>query len=158
MRSKLILVAALLLAGCDRPAADRESTSQGNAEAELRAANAAYDKALIDGDSAALDRFYASDFQIIDDDGKVHDKQNQIQFMTEKVDLLNARGDDVQVTMLGPESALVTGRFSGRYRMDGKEADFRERYTSVWIREDGRWQVRHEHTSMLSEGTAGVSN
>jgi ketosteroid isomerase-like protein len=69
--------------------------------------------------------------------------------MTQEVDLLNARGDDVKVTMLGPDSALVTGRFVGRYRYKGKEEDFTERYTSVWVRKDRQWRVRHEHASLV---------
>lgn len=154
MRSTLILFSAVLLAACDRPAAKNDDPARGNPVAELRATNAAYDKALVDGDVAALNRFYADDFRIIDDDGGVHDKQNQIQFMTEKVDLLNARGDDVEVTLLGPNAALVTGRFSGRYRMDGKEIDFSERYTSVWVRHGDEWRVRHEHTSMMPTAPA----
>lgn len=146
MRTLSVVVAMGLLAACTQP-----STLRDNPEEQLRAANAQYDRALIDGDAAALNRYYTDDFQIIDDKGAVHNKKNQVQFMTEQVDLLNARGDDVRVTMLGPESALVTGRFSGRYRYKGKEEDFTERYTSVWVRKDGQWRVRHEHSSKLSQ-------
>ena len=144
MRALTLMVATGLLAACNQ-----HSPAQDNPEDQLRAANAQYDQALIDGDAAALTRYYTDDFQIIDDDGAVHDKKNQVQFMTKEVDLLNARGDDVKVTMLGPDSALVTGRFAGRYRYKGKEEDFTERYTSVWVRKDGQWRVRHEHASLV---------
>ena len=169
MRNLILLAAAATLAACNQNApsgdAQQSEATTGPATAEtsqnaaapdqaealkaLEAANAAYDKALIDGDAKALARIYTDDFQIVDDDGAVHGKQDQIDFMTRKVDLLSATGDDVRVTMLGPDSALVTGRFTGRYRMDGKESDFVERYTSVWVRQNGEWKVRHEHASLL---------
>jgi ketosteroid isomerase-like protein len=139
-----VLLAGSLLAACNATPADPVS-----AEKELRAANEEYDRGLIDGDAAVLDRFYASDFTIIDDDAGIHDKKNQIAFMTKEVDLLDARSSDVNVRMLGADAAMITGRFAGRYRYQGKESDFTERYTSVWVRRDGRWQVQHEHASLL---------
>src|SRR5687768_2757682 len=109
MRALALMVATGLIAACNQ-----QSTEQDNPEDQLRAANAQYDQALIQGDAAALHRYYTDDFQRIGNDGAVHDKKNQVQLMTKEVDLLNGRGDDVKVTMLGPDSALVTGRFAGR--------------------------------------------
>jgi ketosteroid isomerase-like protein len=149
VRSSLSLIALLMLAGCTKAAPDAKET-----ERSLRAANAAYDQALIDGDAAQLDRYYADDFSIIDDDAAIHDKKNQIAFMTKEVDLLNARNDDVRVTLLGPDAALLTGRFSGRYKYRGKESDFTERFTSVWVRENGHWRVKHEHASLKPQESA----
>jgi hypothetical protein len=126
MRALTLMVATGLLAGCNQ-----QSTEQDNPEDQLRAANAQYDQALIEGDAADLNRFYTDDFQRIGNDGAVHDKTNQVHLMTEEVDLLNARGDDVKVTMLGSNSALVTGRFAGRYRYKGNEENFTERYTRL---------------------------
>lgn len=144
MRGLSVVVAMGLLAACNQSSIVRD-----NPEDQLRAANAQYDRALINGDAAALNRYYTDDFQIIDDKGAVHDKKNQVQFMTEQVDLLHARGDDIRVTMLGPDSALVTGRFLGRYRYKGKEENFIERYSSVWVRKGDQWRIRHEHSSTL---------
>ena len=144
MRAFILLVATGLLAACNH-----QKTAPNNPEDQLRAANAQYDQALVAGDGGALSRYYTDDFQRIGNDGAVHDKQNQVQIMTQEVDLLSGRGDDVEVTMLGPDSALVTGRFVGRYRYKGNEEEFTERYTSVWVREGGHWRVRHEHASLL---------
>lgn len=144
MRRSLGLITFVLLAACSGRAPDIRE-----AERTLLAANAEYDRALIDGNAEALNRYYADDFTIIDDDAAVHDKANQIAFMTKEVDLLNASSDDTKVTMLGPDAALLTGRFRGRYRYRGEEKDFTERYTSVWVRKDGGWQVKHEHASLV---------
>ena len=151
MRLTTILIAATLVSACALRTAD-----PATAERELRAANAAYDKALIDGDADALDSFYTADFQIIDDDADVHGKADQISFMTTQLDLLSARSDDVRVKILAADAALVTGRFAGRYRLEGKENDFTERYTSIWVREDGDWKIRHEHSSIVPKPEAPV--
>lgn len=143
MRYSVCLLAALLLSCREVPQPTAVET-----ESALRAANAAYDKALIDGDADALSRFYTDDFQIIDARAEVHGKADQIQFMTEEVDLLLAKTDDVRIAMLAPDVALLTGRFVGRYRLDGKENDFIERYTSIWVRDDDQWRVKHEHSSL----------
>lgn len=152
MRALTLMLATGLLAACNH-----QSAAQDNPEDQLRAANAQYDQALVAGDAAALNRRYTDDFQRIGNDGAVHDKKNQVQLMTQEVDLLSGRGDEVKVTMLGPDSALVTGRFVGRYRYQGKEDDFTERYTSVWVRQDGQWRVKHEHASLLPEPQARVT-
>ncbi|MBA3527462.1 MAG: nuclear transport factor 2 family protein [Pseudomonadota bacterium] len=159
MKNIALVAAIAALAGCsvgapdqNQPQPDGEAVrtvDSDQARRELEAANAAYDRALVAGDAAALAKVYTDDFQIIDDDAAIHGKQQQIEFMTTKVDLLDAKADDVRVTMLGPDSALLTGRFTGRYRMDGKENDFTERYTSVWVRKHGEWKVKHEHASLL---------
>lgn len=164
MKNIALLAATAALASCsvsvpeqNQSRRDGEVVTAADSEQsrrELETANAAYDRALIAGDAAALAKVYTDDFQIIDDDGAIHGKQDQIDFMTTKLDLLNAEGDDIKVTMLGPDSALLTGRFTGRYRMDGKENDFTERYTSVWVRKDGQWKVRHEHASLVPKPEA----
>lgn len=116
--------------------------------ADLQAANAAYDRALIAGDAVAIAGFYTDDFTIIDDDANLRGKPEQVRTMTEVIDLLEARSDDVQITPLGADAALLTGRFTGRYRAGGEENTFAERYTSVWVRKGGEWKVRHEHASL----------
>lgn len=144
MRSFASIAAALLLAGCSIEGPDRAAM-----EREIGAANAAYDQALIAGDAKALNRTYTDDFKIIDDDANVSDKRSQVRFMTEQLDLIEAHSDDVKVTPLGKDAALVTGRFTGRYRMDGAENSFTERYTSIWVRDGDQWRIKHEHSSLV---------
>ncbi len=143
MRYSVCLLTALLLSCREAP-----QSAAANSESALRAANAAYDKALIDGDAVALDRFYTDDFRIIDARAEVHGKADQIQFMTKEVDLLQAKTDDVRITMLAPAVALLTGRFIGRYRLNGQEDAFTERYTSIWVQDGDQWRLKHEHSSM----------
>ena len=144
MRNTSIVLMILMLTGCSA-----SSASPANSEAEIRAANEAYNRALVEGDALALNLFLTDDFRIIDDDAGIHGKRDQIEFMTTEIDLIHARGDDVEVAMLGPDAALVTGKFIGRYRYQRNETNFTERYTSIWIRDGERWRVRHEHASLV---------
>ncbi len=146
MRQKFALSALLLLSACQSGSPTTNSSDEA-----LRAANAEYDKALIAGDAEALREAYSDDFRIIDADAEVHGKADQIKFMTEQVDLIHAKTDDVRVRMLSPDAALLTGRFTGRYRLDSREADFTERYTSIWVRDRGKWRPTHEHSSMVPQ-------
>ena len=139
-----VLFGILILAACDEPGGEIHSTVQ-----VLEAANAAKDRAMVAGDPPALENFYTPDYQIIDGDGAVHDRRNQIEFMTRQVDLVSATSSEVQVRMLSKNAALVTGRVRGKYRRDGKESPFDERFTSIWVSEDSQWRVRHEHSSDL---------
>jgi ketosteroid isomerase-like protein len=147
MRHLAPIFAFLLASGCDESASNRGAASDQVAVEAVRAANAAKDEAMIARDARRLASFYTDDYRIIDQEAKVHDKRDQVQFMTQKVELLKAVSDDVQVTMLSPDAALLTGRMAGRYRMDNKEADFVERYTGVWLRQGKDWRVKHEHGS-----------
>ena len=144
----LIPFLLILSAGCAGPAGG----DAAEAVREVMAANAAKDAAMIRRDAAALGALHADDYQIIDDDGAVHGRANQIEFMTTSVQLLEARSDEVRVSMLAPDVALLSGRMTGRYRMGRREEDFVERYTGVWVRQSGRWRVRHEHASMVEGG------
>ena len=143
MRIMIIAAAAMTLAAC------RAGVDEAKVRSELQAANAAYDRALVAGDAKALRQMYTDDFQIIDDDANVSDKKNQVEFMTEELDLLDARSDEVKVTPLGDDAALLTGRFTGRYMMNGQENAFTERYTSVWVRDGDSWKIRQEHPSLM---------
>jgi ketosteroid isomerase-like protein len=52
----------------------------------------------------------------------------------------------------GPNAkrAVVTGRFFGKGRYKGSPLDERQRFTSVWIKRNGRWQGISEHGSKLN--------
>lgn len=150
MRVATMLTGLLLLAACGMASADKPEDQKAAIEA-VTAANAAKDQAMIARDAEALASFYTDDYQVIDGQAGIHDKKNQVDFMTNSVELLKAESDQVKVDMLAPDTALLTGRMTGRYRMDGKETDFVERYTGVWVRQGRDWRVKHEHGSMQPE-------
>jgi ketosteroid isomerase-like protein len=119
-------------------------------ESSLRAANAEYDRAILAADAAALGRIYTDDFSFVGDKAELRNKHEQIRYMTNgSLRVLSARSEDIAVTRLGQDHALLTGRFSGRFRAGATEADFVERYSSIWVRQGSRWRLRHEHSSLV---------
>ena len=145
----LVLGAAAAVSSC----APLQSVGWAAAhEVGLHEANAEYDRALISGDAAALTNIYTEDFSFVGDRAEQRNKAEQISYMTDgSLRLLSAASDQIAVTPLGRDHALLTGRFRGRYRAGGREADFVERYTSVWVRHGSRWRLRHEHSSLVPE-------
>lgn len=152
MRIATAIMGSLLLAGCAKAVADKPQDPQAAIKA-VTAANSAKDRAMIAREPQALANFYTEDYRVIDSQADVHGKKNQVDFMTRSVELLQADSDQVKVEMLAPDAALVTGRMTGRYRMDGKESDFVERYTGVWVKQGDDWRVKHEHGSMQPDQT-----
>ena len=145
--SFLLMLAAGVVGSC---ASVQGLQPQMAVETSLRTANAEYDRAILAADAAALDRIYTEDFSFVGDKAERRNKQEQIRYMTNgSLRVLSARSDDISVTRLGMDHALLTGRFSGRFRAGATEADFVERYSSVWVREGSRWRLRHEHSSLL---------
>ena len=152
MRFATMVIGSLLLTACNPAGADKRQDDSTAIEAVM-AANAAKDRAMVGRDAKALAAFYTDDYRVIDSRADIHDKENQVSFMINSVELLEADSDEVKVEMLAPDAALVTGRLTGRYRMDGKESDFVERYTGLWVRQGQHWRVKHEHGSMQPQPT-----
>ena len=146
MRAAVFVLSVITLSGCTDDQRDAPSPI-----GVLVAANAAKDRAMVAGDGAALAKFYTSDYRVIDNDGNVHDRRDQIAFMTKEVDLLDAESADVRVTLLAKNAAVVTGVVKGRYRQEGRKQKFAERFTSIWVSEDSQWRVRHEHSSTIAD-------
>lgn len=143
----LIAFAAATLGSC---ATVQGINSAAGDDTSLRVANAEYDRALIAADADSLNGIYTQDFLFVGDKAELRNKREQISYMTNgAIRLLSAASDEIVVTPLGPNHALLTGHFSGRFRAGAYEADFVERYTSIWVRQNSRWRLRHEHSSLL---------
>ncbi|MBA3715387.1 MAG: nuclear transport factor 2 family protein [Pyrinomonadaceae bacterium] len=47
------------------------------------------------------------------------------------------------------DAAVVTGRWASKGTRKGKTFDDNERYTTVYVKRDGRWQIVSDHTSRI---------
>jgi len=120
-------------------------------EQQLLTANKAYDIALVKGDADALDRLYAEEFVYTTFDGKVRDKAQQLSFTRSgDLRLVSGQSDDVKIHVYG-NTAVMTGRFTAKGKFRGKDLDIRERYTAVWVRKAGRWQLVVEQGNEIKE-------
>lgn len=65
--------------------------------------------------------------------------------------------DSVTVQMLGPDAAYVTANYSLSRTVDEREVTSGGLATYVLIRQDGRWIIRHSHTSARRRPAGGDS-
>jgi len=120
-------------------------------EKTLRAANDAYNKALVDGDVVALDRIFATEFTYTSTSGEVVSRVAQIQlFKSNTLDIVSAAGSEETVQIHG-KTGIVIGRFDATGSYASKPFDSTERYTSVWVVRDDRWQLVAEQGTLVRE-------
>jgi ketosteroid isomerase-like protein len=125
------------------------SQRPGRIEQQLLKANQEYDEALVRGDAAALDRIYSEEFIYTTPAGEVRDKAQQLNFTRSgDLKLESGRSDEVRIRVYG-NTAVMTGRFTARGKFRERSIDVRERYTAVWVKRRGRWQLVAEQGNFI---------
>ena len=126
-------------------AADKNS----KAEREAAKINEEFDKAIVSRDAAAYERILADDFIFTSSDGMVTDKAQELaKVKSGDLKFESAKSDDVRVKIFG-KTAIVTGRYTAKGTSKGKDFTFAERYTAVFVKRNGRWQMVSEHASEI---------
>ena len=117
-----------------------------------------YDVAQLANDGRWFERMLANDYVFIGSDGAVSSKADFVKDMQSR-DLVwkSVAVEDVRVRIYG-NTAVVTGRFFGKGLYKGSPLDERQRFTSVWIKRNGRWLGISEHGSKLSPPDDQISN
>jgi ketosteroid isomerase-like protein len=117
-------------------------------EKQIRKTEREWLNSYLTRDAAAMDRIEAGEFRIVYPDGTILTKAQELENLkkaaTPQADLKLETGDE-KVRIYGT-AAVVTGNFiqKGHYTAGPKNGqDFRivERYTDVYVKRDGRWQV-----------------
>jgi reactive intermediate/imine deaminase len=118
-------------------------------EQELLKVNQEYDAAIVAGDANALDRIFADEFVYTTPDGEVRNKAGQLAFARSgDLKLESGKSDDVKVSVYG-NTAVMTGLFTAKGQFQGKNLDIRERYTAVWVKQNGRWRLVAEQGNFI---------
>jgi len=127
----------------------------GSAEQEVLKFNKEFSEAVVRADLVALDRIYADDFINTGTTGEVIDKA-QMMGLFKSGDLKYASGsdDDVRARVYG-DTAVVTGLWTSKGQFKGKEFNNKERYTEVFVKRSGRWQVVAEHLTNVGARPQG---
>lgn len=106
-------------------------------------------QAQIGGDAAALDRLYAEDFIGIGPSGTVRTKAQVIaDFTSGSLRFQSITTDDVQWRVYG-DTAVETGRSTMDGQDKAKAVPRDNRFTRVWVKRQGRWQLVANHYSLL---------
>jgi ketosteroid isomerase-like protein len=104
-------------------------------------------KALVEGDLQTYNSFLAEDWTTIDVTGRVLSKSQVMQELARKERRIEAATiDEIRVRELG-EVAVVTGRTRATGSYQGKRSTVVLRFTDVFARREGQWQV------VASQGT-----
>jgi ketosteroid isomerase-like protein len=106
-------------------------------------------QAQIGAEAAALDRIYADNFIGIGPSGTVRTKTQVIaDFTSGDLKFKSIITDDVQVRVYG-NAAVETGRSTMIGEDKGKAVPRDNRFTRVWIKQQGRWRLVSNHYSSL---------
>jgi ketosteroid isomerase-like protein len=100
---------------------------------------------------AVLDRILAEDLTVINPDGSSGDKAGEIASLRSgKLKLASVTNDNIKVRVFG-DTAVVTGRATIRGQIDGQTIRDQNRYTSVFVKRRGRWQVIALHVTRVAQ-------
>src|SRR5881398_2662106 len=106
-------------------------------------------QAQIHADAPALDRIYAADFVGVGPSGTVRTKPQVISdFTSGNLKFQSITTDDVQVRVYG-DTAVETGRSTVNGQDKGKAVPRDNRFTRVWVKQQGRWRLVANHYSLL---------
>ena len=143
---RIVLLACAMLTLPGVLAAQNQNTVR-----ELTQLNDAYDQAWVRGDVAALERVMADDFTSTSTDGRFRSKAQSLDALRSgDLKITSAKSDDVVVRMYG-NTAVVTGRWIGSGQYKGESWNANERYTSVLVNRNGRWQYVADHASEIKQ-------
>ena len=127
--------------------ASAQAVSNPAAEDSLKALEAARGQALIHGDTVALGRMTAVEFNELTRLGTVRNRAANLRDVSSgMLHLLTVRFDSLAVRIYG-DVAILQGITDNTGTMAGMPFSGRIRYTRVFVRRDGRWQaVTMQHT------------
>ena len=106
--------------------------------------------ALRNGDLAALATLYSDDFIMITSTGEIRTKQDQLD------DIARGRfqhpGPQARILRLRVygEVAIVHAESQGELVVDGQPDDVFRRYTRIYVKSAGHWQLTATHISRVS--------
>jgi ketosteroid isomerase-like protein len=138
---KIALAIFLLLLGSLTAAAQTGAQISG-AETEVRAANKAWADAQVKGDLEALDKLFAEELIVTSGNGTLRDKKGELADAKPNPDFKTYffNTEDLRIKIYG-KTAVVTGHAKWRISFKGRDADNERRFTCVYVKRDGRWQM-----------------
>jgi len=125
-------------------------------EQVLKDAEIRWIEAFKNRDKEALNRVLDARFIFTDDEGNVVDKTQYIDAAINAIKVESYSLDDL-VVRIHADTGIVTGRWSGKVTVRGKNASGDFRFTDTFVRRLGRWQVvASQDTRIPKKGSATV--
>ena len=116
-------------------------------EATLHSLMHAWTKALVQRDTAALYRIIAPDYLVTPADGNLLTRDEDLAWVKSgQVVFDSASTDSLRIRVFGT-TGIVTGIGAFYGHFGERPFSARERFTEVFLKRDGRWQVVASHSS-----------
>jgi ketosteroid isomerase-like protein len=155
MSIRTVIAAAALATPLALPAAGPARSpdpAEDRAQAELMQLERDIGKANVERDAAFFERVEADEFLFTDSGGGLTTKAEDVDGVRKPpnpdVKLLAYDVDEMRVRVYG-DAAVVTGRVTTRQLVKGEERTGRSRFTDVFVRREGRWQIVAGHSSRI---------
>ena len=117
------------------------ATASGDADREIRALEIAHNSAIARGDVSRVDDLTSDDFTLITPRGFLFNKREMLRGLADGAFSYEYRQIyDLKIRVYG-DAAVVTGRSVHTVQEKGRDCSDANRYTRVYVREQGRWRV-----------------
>lgn len=138
----IALIACVWMAVAQGQKQDSQARGLNKAEQQIMALNREWADAIVRGDVAALDRLFADDMIVTSSSGEVRTKAQEMADLKPGTEITTYffNTDDVRVRVY-KDAAVVTGMARWRVRHQGRDIDNERRYTSVYVKQQGRWRI-----------------
>jgi ketosteroid isomerase-like protein len=139
----LALVLVSLALGDQQPVADVQQ--------KLRDLETEWNNAQLKGDAERLKQLWADELVVTVQEMPVMDKAQSLRIVQSgRVKFKRYETSDLKINVFG-DSAVVTGRLIRVRERQGKDIEDNWRFTKVYVRRDGNWQVVAWHGSQAAK-------
>lgn len=142
MKRIITAVAVVLLLITSARAQGRDAGRLSKDEQQVLAANREWADAMVRGDAAALGRLFHDELIVTSGNATVRGKAEEMKDAGPSADIKTYffNTDDVRVRVYD-DAAIVTGHAKWRINYKGRDIDNERRYTSVYVKDKGRWRM-----------------
>lgn len=148
MRSPL-MAAVMAISLCAVTAANDKPGKQGGTEQAILSIEKEMLDALLKGDASASERYLADTYVFTGPDGETSNKaQSVTDLKSGDLKFQAASLDDPKVNIYG-DTAIVTFGSTDKGTYKGKDLSGKTRWTEVFVKHNGKWQIVASHGSRV---------
>lgn len=139
-----------------RTAKSQQAKSGASAESALKDLERQWFEAIKNRDKQTLNRILDDGFVFADDEGNVYGKSQYVDVVMNTARIESYSVDDVSARVFG-DTGIVTGRWTGKLTVEGKDAGGAFGHTDTFVRRLGRWwAIASQYTRIPRKGAAAL--
>ena len=127
-------------------------SAQSKSEKEVRQAVQQWADSILNRDASALDRILHADLIVTTFDGKTRGKAEELTVVkpNPEVKTVSVENEDLRVKIYG-KTAVVTALTKMKFVISGRDVNTAMRYTAVFVKQNGRWQIVALQTARVAK-------